>query len=499
MHTLQKHTSWAVCVLLLLAVVMRIPHLTGSFWMDEAAQALESARPFSEQLNIRNDFQPPLLHLITHVSLKFSTAEWWLRLWGALIPGLVTIGYTYKFGKLVFSARVGVVAAVLLATSSLHIFFSQELRPYSLPAMLAILSSTHLLLWMATPSKQGKHQLLVFAVASLAGMYSSYLYPFFLLSQVVWVLLSNKKSLFSFATALGSVFLGYLPWIPMFLEQLAAGTLVRTQLPGWEKVVSIPQIKALPLVFVKFLFGVINVELTVPFIGVSALVIFLLLYLLFRLSKLYRSRLRDLLILLAVPITIAWIVSFWIPVVQPKRVLYLLPFFYLLVSFATVDALSQVKKTTQLVGGCLLLIFISLNLHGTLQYYLQPTLQRENWRTLHTQIITQYPAEKSVAVFSFTAPFAPWTWYDSGEYPVLATGALTTSAVQDLPELLKSATNKEYILVFDYLRDLTDPTNQIPITLMNFGYREKQVIDYPNIGFVRVFARQAATLSTVGL
>ena len=51
-------------LILLLAVMLRIPHLSGSFWLDEAAQALEIVRPLSQQLQIIDDFQPPLLHLI---------------------------------------------------------------------------------------------------------------------------------------------------------------------------------------------------------------------------------------------------------------------------------------------------------------------------------------------------------------------------------------------------------------------------------------------------
>lgn len=48
-----------IYLILLLALALRLPLLGGSFWLDEAAQYLESARPFSQQLAIREDFQPP--------------------------------------------------------------------------------------------------------------------------------------------------------------------------------------------------------------------------------------------------------------------------------------------------------------------------------------------------------------------------------------------------------------------------------------------------------
>jgi len=93
------------------------------FGLDEAAQALESSRPLAEQLNIIPDFQPPLLHLITHAAIQLSRAEWWLRLIGALIPGLITVFTTYKLGKKLFNRSVGILAGILLTTSSFPIFF----------------------------------------------------------------------------------------------------------------------------------------------------------------------------------------------------------------------------------------------------------------------------------------------------------------------------------------------------------------------------------------
>jgi uncharacterized membrane protein len=128
----------AIIVVLGLGAILRLPHLTDSFWLDEAAQVIESSRPFAQQFNLVDDFQPPLLHLIVHGSLLVSGSEWWLRLWGALIPALFTIWGTYVLGRKIVSQKVGLLAAVLLATSSFHIFFSQELRPYSLSAAFAV-------------------------------------------------------------------------------------------------------------------------------------------------------------------------------------------------------------------------------------------------------------------------------------------------------------------------------------------------------------------------
>src|SRR5258708_3247127 len=167
--------------ILLLALGLRLPFLNGSFWLDEAAQALESARPFSQQLNITDDFQPPLIHLLIHFLLAVSRNECCLRSGAALGPGIITIWATYQMGQKLWNKNTGLAAAVLLSTSSFHVFYSQELRPYALPAMLATLSWLCLVHMM---KKNNLRMLVCYSILTGVGFYSSYLYPFLWISQI---------------------------------------------------------------------------------------------------------------------------------------------------------------------------------------------------------------------------------------------------------------------------------------------------------------------------
>lgn len=461
-------------LILAFALCLRLPLLNGSFWLDEAAQALESVRPFSQQLDIVPDFQPPLLHYIVHFAASVSHAEWWLRLWGALIPGLVTIWATYQLGKKWFNERAGRVAALLLATSSFHIFYSQELRPYSLPAMWAALS---LLVLFGKKFQWGK-----FTLVNLLGLYSSYLYPFFLLPQLwfVWQMTSKKTLLkiLALTTAL------YAPWLPMFVKQLTAGQLLRTELPGWESVVSTPQLKALALVPLKFLYGVVNIEatplfalLSLAFVAAGA-VSYKPLF-----QKKLPQPLLSLFLLLVTPLLTSWLVSFFVPVVQPKRLLYLLPLFSLVVAAPLMG-----KKVTR-AAWALPIIVVLINLFSTYSYWTQPALQRENWRDLKQEIIRSFPTPDAIAVFSFDEAFAPWRWYWPDSIPTLSTGKRSIEQVEDLPAALREATDYRYILVFDYLRTLTDPNDLLPNTIESLGYEGRGVLDRPGIGFVRIYTR----------
>lgn len=495
----------ALVFILVLALFLRLPHLNGSFWLDEAAQVLESARPLAQQHLIREDFQPPLIHYLTHFALYFSSAEWWLRTVGALLPGLLTVAIFYLLAKKWFSVQVAFWSSLLLATSSFHIFFSQELRPYSLPALFAILSwfwLERLVTAKNTQPKQIALNLLFFTLSTIAGLYASYLYPFLLISQAVWVIVLHRRALQRLITAGLLAGLSFLPWLPNFWQQLQAGGAVREQLPGWDKVVSLTQEKALFLTIGKFVFGLAKIDAT-PLIFLSVIALLLVGLVLIRDAAVaveiftkFKAKLKidpkllTLMIAFFIPLLLAWLVSFAVPVLSPKRVLYLLPFFYLAVA-ALLHFLPGKKAPFVLIG-----ILLTINLATTGQYYFDRQIQREDWRGLHSEIVTRFADRRAIAVFSHPDVFSPWRWYDQGQFPTLATGTLAVSQVPDLRALFKPINNYQFVLVFDYLRTLSDPDNLIIKEVTAYGFKEIEVIDTPNIGFVRVFAKPEAVLSS---
>lgn len=485
--------TWIVLIVIL-GLLLRLPQLNASLWLDEAAQAQESSRPLSQQLQIRDDFQPPLIHLVVFTLLQVSNNESWLRLGAALIPGLITLWGTIILGQKYFSKKTGIVAGLLLATSSFHIFYSQELRPYSLPAMFAVLS------WWAILEMREKKlasvaQLVRFGLWSVLGLYSSYLYPFVLIGQFLYLMSIWRKNAVSIKygmlTFLG-IGLAFLPWVPSFLDQISAGQQLRQDFVGWEDVVSFDQVKSLTLIGGKFVFGVLDLSVNLPFLivfgGIAAAIVFLV----WKTGSLKNtSKLWLLSSWMIVPIITAWIISFWIPVVQPKRVLFALPAFYVLVGWMCEMAGKQQNYLKQLgygVFGTLL----ALNIFSTVAYFTQTKYQRENWREVHDYISQKYNSANSTVLFGFPDEFASWHWYNSNNFPTAATGVFTVSGDPESPERqrLKQLTEYSYILVFDYLRDLTDPSRLIEADLQRYGYEQVDVIQGNEaLGMIRVFAR----------
>ncbi|MBP7842591.1 glycosyltransferase family 39 protein [Candidatus Woesebacteria bacterium] len=506
-------------LLVLLGIILRLPYLRGSFWMDEAAQALEIVRPLSQQLDIIADFQPPLLHFILHFAQYFSHTEWFLRIIGALIPGILTIIFTYKLAEKLFSRSVAILTTILLTTSSFHIFFSQELRPYSLPTALAVMSMYYFLLIAKNQhnfngllfkffARNSDDNYVILTIVNALGLYASYLYPFFMLAQITYALtvLKFKHSKQLFISFIFSI-LAFVPFLPIFLRQLAAGGAVRDQLPGWDQVVSLPQLKALPMVFGKLIFGVLPFDLNPVLILLFITLTLSGFGVLFAIGKQIKNHnLTLILTWILIPVLTAWLISFIVPVVSPKRLLYLLPGLYILFGYLAQEPLQLLRKKRlaqlSLIEKSTLIFFLFLlitNMISTTSYYLDPKLQRENWRSLQQEMHQRFEPESTLIVYSFPEEFAPMRWYEQFEetpFKTFATKSLYIEDVKNLSNDLKIASNYKTVLVFDYLRDLTDPNKKIEARLAELGFKEVGVLDYPNIGFVRIFMQPLTILGS---
>ncbi len=534
--------QYLIPALLITALLLRIPLLNSSFWLDEAAQALESARPFSQQLDIIPDFQPPLLHYIVHFAMLAGSNEWWLRLWGALIPGLITLIASYFIGKKLINNTTGLLASLLMTTSSFHVFYSQELRPYSLAAMWAALSWLVMInIWQQHSQPQAnslqaddlalksdftfqpvRRQWLFYCLFTILGLYSSYTYPFVTLSQLIITLCLYRSILKQHLLSGLISALFFLPWLPMFLKQLSTGTALRANLPGWETVVSLPQLQALPLTIGKLVFGVIRLDVSVPFIAVSAALTLLTMVLLlptfiqqnsvslktkllkllsiFKIDKISQPTVvrRSLILIFlagALQLLTGWLISFLVPVVRPKRFLFVQPFIYLLVSAAISLSFKSKQLLMKILAVILLAGFMTVNIFSLNQYYRSPELQRENWQHLQHTIQARFPEQETILVFAFDEPFAPWRWYDQQQFPTLAIDNIQQRSYSQVVDELKPIFDYQYVLVFEYLTDLTDPDDYLIRGVEDLGYQYYETIDQINIGFVRVYLKDTEAVT----
>ena len=133
-----------IAIILVVAFILRLISLTQSLWLDEAINVNAAAGLSLKSLILKyslGDFHPPLFHAILRGwILLFGSSEAVVRI-PSVILGTLTVYITYLIGQKLFEGKTGLIAATLIATSPLHIYYSQEARMYALAAFLTSLSA----------------------------------------------------------------------------------------------------------------------------------------------------------------------------------------------------------------------------------------------------------------------------------------------------------------------------------------------------------------------
>ena len=184
--------DWLILLLLVgVGIALRF-HMLGakSLWGDEAFSVLVARMPWHVFFNSARygEGNMVLYYLLLRPWVHLGDSEFWLRSLSALI-GVSTIPAIYKIGKDFLSAKAGVIAATLLAIHSYHIRYSQELRSYTLVALLVVLSTYAFLAMIEKPDRRIFQALYV--LSSALAVYAQVLAVFVLLSQ--WLALTPKR------------------------------------------------------------------------------------------------------------------------------------------------------------------------------------------------------------------------------------------------------------------------------------------------------------------
>ena len=217
-------------VILLAGAALRLYRLGGeSLWYDETVSTYLAGSPLPELLrHTANDIHPPLYYLLL---------RGWLILMGygtgradpsgnglefaagffSLFFGILLIALIFILARRVGGLRVALIASMLAAFSPFNLWYSQEVRMYTLGAALGVV--VVMALWRATDPKMGRGRAqmdadsrvfvsgrapretgayyrwqkiyarwAVYALAAAAGMYTLYYFVFLLIPLNLWAL-----------------------------------------------------------------------------------------------------------------------------------------------------------------------------------------------------------------------------------------------------------------------------------------------------------------------
>lgn len=233
-------TTGLLVLLALAALALRAYKLDGqSLWYDEGFSVyLAGMEPAEIVARTAADIQPPLYYLLLHG---------WIRLVGdgeaavrslSVIFGVLSVPLVYGLAVALFRSRpAGLLAALLLAVSPLHVWYGQEARMYTLLTFLCLLSSVLLLLAMrARTGVRAAVLWLGYALASIAAVYTHYFAFFVLAFQAAYLFLVAWSQGFrpwrlllgGLASGLATI-VAYLPWLPHLVARYGADA---SYLPG---------------------------------------------------------------------------------------------------------------------------------------------------------------------------------------------------------------------------------------------------------------------------
>lgn len=454
-----------IYLILLLAIILRLPGINQSLWLDEAAQAMMSSSSLSNIGGISGDFHPPLFHYLLHFWLKFSTNEVWMRIL-PLIFGLLTIYMVYFFAKsFLKSEKAAQLAALLLAAAPYHVWYSQELRSYSLVTFLTLLS-----VYLFTAKKWK-----AYGVVNLLAFFSNYVYVFVIASQFIYLVLYDRKLIRRFILSQLLLLGVFIFWWPIFRTQLASGEWLTQVHPEWRSLSSPNFLIAIPLTFAKFIFGRIAFEKNILYIFLIFLMLMSVFVIMIKICCQKTKEGMLLLIQFVLPIVMAWVVSFWIPLNGPWRLIFVLPFLYLLIAYY-INSFNDKH---------LVYIFLTIGFFGIFMQNYLPKNQKEDWRGavefINNNIVDK---KRALVVFEFISPFAPWQWYE--KRGIDAVGAVPLKANEkDLDIYLASMLHgKNKVYLFEYFADVTDPNRLVRKYLEARNFKTTNFYEFNNLGFV---------------
>ena len=218
----------SIAAILLLAFALRLYRLGyQSIWYDEGVSIHLAQKSLAAlTAHTAGDIHPPLYYYLLHFWIKAAGSSEFAVAFFSLTFGLLLVPLVYCIGRHLYNPTVGSLAALLVAISPYNLWYSQEMRMYTLGASLGLVSLYSLLQLLVRA--KGRVYWVGYILSAALGLYTLYYFAFLLvflnLFVLGWWLWVRRRGggvlvLWSWVLAQLAVFLLYLPWLPIALHQ----------------------------------------------------------------------------------------------------------------------------------------------------------------------------------------------------------------------------------------------------------------------------------------
>lgn len=207
-----------ISAVVIISLTLRLGNLNHDLWFDEAGQfwlakghdhySLDFREKGIYDVLINNrqiNFDPPLFGLTLHFWTKLNDSIIWLRLLPSIF-GIIAVIYIYKTLRILKLHPMIIIMITLLASIiNVFVYYSQELRAYSLGMLSSIMVFYYLLNYLNTvPSKKKlkSYNQLVYVInrpvlkliaATIIAMYSLYSLWLFVPTICLFIFLNNLR------------------------------------------------------------------------------------------------------------------------------------------------------------------------------------------------------------------------------------------------------------------------------------------------------------------
>lgn len=218
-----------------LAFALRVYRLAdANVWWDEGWTVWLAGHDLGWiALRTASDEHPPLHYWLMHGwQLMFGTTAATGRFFSVLF-GVLAVAVLYRLGKAIGGARLGLLAAGLLALARFQVWWSQDIKNYTLSAFFAWASVWFVWQWLFGKGR-GRGAWVGYVACAALALYSHYLGALVVLASnlfVVIVLLARwrrgERSLgpwVRWALAQAAVFALFAPWGYVYLQNGATWT-----------------------------------------------------------------------------------------------------------------------------------------------------------------------------------------------------------------------------------------------------------------------------------
>lgn len=214
----------ALITIIIIATLLRLLKLNyQSLWLDEIYSIVPADPKWPESMIIEycKKDQPPTYFLSLHYWFKiFPYTDFYGRLFSAF-TGILGVLSMFFLGKQFKDINTGLIASFVTAINYFHIYYSQEVRFYSLLFLLTVLSY---LFFLRCCKNSTIINYLVYIIVSTALVYTHYYGILILVTQLILFIMLVWKSITNWKFIIYSILAGiiitilYIPWIPIIIK-----------------------------------------------------------------------------------------------------------------------------------------------------------------------------------------------------------------------------------------------------------------------------------------